>query len=268
MAEGIRSNGWKCLTNHQIKCIGVVLMIFDHLHQMFLAQGVPEWFNWLGRPVAPLFLFLSAEGFFHTRSKKRYMLQLFIGFEFMNIASMLLSYAMPSETVVLTNNIFGTLLLAAIYMWVVDLFRAGRRERQYGKIVKAVLLGLAFLVISVLSLLPLSSPAVLDSAWAIWVFRFITCIPNFFITEGGFALVLMGLLFYIFRERRLLQVLTLVVLSVLSWATTGGMQWLMVFAVIPMLLYNEMRGKGSKYFFYIFYPAHIYVLYVAAWLIS
>lgn len=41
-------------------------------------------------------------------------------------------------------------------------------------------------------------------------------------------------------------------------------QWMMIFAVIPMYFYNGERGSGNKNFFYIFYPAHIYLLWILA----
>ena len=37
----------------------------------------------------------------------------------------------------------------------------------------------------------------------------------------------------------------------------GGRQWAMVFALPFMLLYNGERGRGLKYFFYLYYPLHI-----------
>jgi riboflavin transporter FmnP len=109
----IKKNNRPFLTGGAIKCIGLGLMVMDHLHQMFMAQGAPDWLGWFGRPVAAMFLFLCAEAFYHTRSKKRYMLQLLAGFIFMTALNMILSRLMPLETVVLTNNIFGTLFMAA-----------------------------------------------------------------------------------------------------------------------------------------------------------
>lgn len=38
-------------------------------------------------------------------------------------------------------------------------------------------------------------------------------------------------------------------------------QWLMIFSLPFMLTFNQKKGKNLKYFFYVFYPAHIIILY-------
>ncbi|WP_259718821.1 conjugal transfer protein TraX [Weissella confusa] len=39
-------------------------------------------------------------------------------------------------------------------------------------------------------------------------------------------------------------------------------QWMMIFATPLLALYNGKQGRKDKWFFYIFYPTHIAVLYI------
>jgi hypothetical protein len=261
----------KGLSGNQLKIIGVILMVIDHLHQMFWLQGVPDWFTWLGRLSAPIFLFLCAEGMVHTSSRKKYLLRLLIGFEFMNVMSRLITYFMPNENVVLMNNIFGTLFVAALYMVFTDMLVKGVKDKKPGKIIFSALLMLLPLVIGLLNLWVIESLLKYEPALPI---KFIQAavfalglIPNLIFVEGGFAIVFLGVLFYIFREKLVMRIIALAVVAMLSFGTSDTVQWMMVFAAVFFPLYNGERGGGGKYFFYVFYPAHIYVLYIAAWFI-
>ena len=53
-----------------LKYFAVILMVLDHIHQMFYEFGAPIWLTALGRLVFPIFLFLFADSFYYTRSKK------------------------------------------------------------------------------------------------------------------------------------------------------------------------------------------------------
>ncbi|MDR1569484.1 MAG: conjugal transfer protein TraX [Oscillospiraceae bacterium] len=257
------------LTGNQLKIIGVILMVLDHLHQMFIERGAPSWFTMVGRVVAPIFIFLTAEGMYYTRSRKRYILQLFVGFEFMNIASAIISAIFPSDSIVLMNNIFGTLFLIALYIVFIDGLIEGIRSKRPSKIVGFALLTLAPIASGVLFMLAQQAVIAHASQLSTEVIRLtftaLMCIPNVLTAEGGYSFVIIGVLFYYFRRWRWAQILTLAAFAVASYFQNQGWQWLMVFAAIPIMLYNGKRGGGSKYFFYIFYPAHIYALYIIAY---
>jgi hypothetical protein len=250
---------WQILTGTGVKIAGIILMTMDHVRQMFIARGAPDWLGWFGRPVAAMFLFLCAESFFYTRSRKRYMFRFLGSFLFMSAMNRFLSVAMPMEHIVLVNNIFGALFLAVYYMWMFDCIRGGFKERHSLKIISAIG-GIVFpIVISLALLLALKY----ENRTAALILLFV---PNPLSVEGGFVLVFMGMLFYVLRKYRLAQAALVLIISVFTWYfALGDFQWLMAFAVIPILLYNGKRGKGEKYFFYVFYPAHIYLMYCAAW---
>lgn len=59
------------LNAFQLKLFAMILMVLDHLHSYI--PGMPLWFSLVGRIVAPIFFYFIVEGFFYTRSRKRYM---------------------------------------------------------------------------------------------------------------------------------------------------------------------------------------------------
>ena len=68
---------------------------------------------------------------------------------------------------------------------------------------------------------------------------FIMAIPNILVVEGGDVMVYLGLFFYIFRRHRIAQMVTLTPVSLFVYLTDPtSVQWMMVFAVIPMYFYN------------------------------
>jgi len=252
-----------------LKLFAIVLMVFDHIHQMFVPLGAPVWLTYLGRPVFPILLFLAADSFHYTHDRKAYLRRLLLGSWVMTISSFVLQNLLPNKEIVLMNNAFSTFFVAGLYMCFWDRFTAGIHEKSTKKIVTAVLL----CFVPILMAAPLFAVAQLSFRPAVSPFAIralamaALLVPNVLTVEGGFAMMALGTAFYIFRKRRWAQVGVLLALSALVYVRGGGFQWMMAFAAIPMVLYNGEKGRGLKRFFYIFYPVHIWVLYVAATLL-
>lgn len=242
-------------------------MFLDHIHEMFLEMGAPSWLNMLGRLVFPIFLFLAADSFHYTSNRKKYMLRLFYMSCFMTIGNSIIGSLFENGHVGLANNAFSTFFVTGIYICSWDLLKRGLTKKSTKTFWKG--LGLLFLpILLAIPVLLVLSPAVLTGLPPILarvLVLLVGMIPNILMVEGGFLFVLLGLLFYIFREKRLYQYLSLMAIALICYLTDpASVQWMMVFAIIPMALYNGEKGRGDKYFFYIFYPVHIYALYILA----
>lgn len=257
------------LSASSLKILAAVLMVLDHIHQMFAAAGAPVELTMAGRVVFPLFLFACAESFYHTRSKKQYLKRLLFASWGMTIFTFLLQRAFPNDSVVLMNNAFSTFFVAGVYMLCWDRLREGVKKNAPKQVVQALLCCL----IPVLCALPIYLVAVLSADPAIpgSVIRLLAAasllFPNPLIIEGGAAMAALGVAFYILREHRGLQITALVLLSVLVYLLGGGFQCLMGLAALPIALYNGERGRSRKAFFYAFYPAHIGALYLLSCLL-
>ncbi|WP_414162612.1 TraX family protein [Streptococcus cristatus] len=242
-------------------------MFLDHIHEMFIEMGAPIWLTMLGRLVFPIFLFLAADSFHYTHDRKAYMKRLLFMSWFMTTGNMIVGSLFKNGDVGLMNNAFSTFFMTGIYICSWDLFVKGLHEKSMREILKAVglfvlpiLLMIPTLLLSSLLTNPTFPPVIIRLiAWVTLL------IPNVLLIEGGFLLVVLGLLFYIFRQNRILQIVSLAVISLAFYLMNpADIQWMMVFSAIPIYLYNGEKGQGHKNFFYIFYPLHIYALYILA----
>lgn len=260
---------WQILDATTLKLLAVVLMVLDHIHEMFVSMGAPMWLTMAGRLVFPMFLFAASESFYYTHSKKRYLQRLLFASWGMTIFTFILQAVLPNPDVILMNNAFSTFFVTGLYMLCWDTLKAGIRQKSPKEIGKAAVI---FLV-PILSAIPVYLMAMLSFNENVpgsvirLLARISLLIPNILAVEGGASLVVLGLLFYIFRKHRTIQIGVLLALSLIVYLSGNMVQSFMALAAIPIALYNGKRGKGMKNFFYIFYPAHIGLLYCIATLI-
>ncbi|MFT3985739.1 MAG: TraX family protein [Lachnospiraceae bacterium] len=238
-----------------LKIIALVLMVIDHIG--FYFEDAPIWFRWLGRSSYPLFLYCMVWGYHYTRNRKIYLLRLYFMSVFMTVFGYTIDHSMPTECGYGTHNIFLNMLWVGILISTIELFQ---KDRKKG----GLLLGGIFVSQVLYYTVPLLLP-----------FRHFSgdqqtgIMPNLHLNEYGFELIALGVLMYFLRDKKNLFIAMYSIFCINQFSATmlngeTGMQWLMILALPLMLQYNNQKGLGMKYFFYVFYPAHTLILFYLA----
>lgn len=271
------------LSGTQLKFIGLFAMVLDHIHYFFEFTGViPEWFSMLGRLGAPLFLFCTVEGFAHTHDRKRYFLRIWAIGAGMAALEFLMIYAKAfrrGDGFYPINAIFQDFVLLCIVWQGIDWIR----EKKYGKGILAIAAVVLWPFAFVGFLLLFPQVQQMPIASSVLAFVMTSPLPMWTsITDGSWGYLLGGVLLYLFRNHRKIQ-LTAWSLNAFLWdflyvylamrsqpgfafsqMFTTYYEWFGIAAVLLMARYNGTRGSGHKKLFYWFYPAHIYLLYGAS----
>lgn len=128
-------------------------------------------------------------------------------------------------------------------------FRGVCLEFAYQNVFFTLLIGIVMMkLLSVTRLWPEKAAILILAMWLAVVLR----------TDYNFRGILLIFMLYVFREQKLLAAAAG---GLWNFLYTGTIQRYGVFSAVPMLLYNGKPGRRMKYFFYIFYPAHLLILY-------
>lgn len=220
---------YQVLDGTTLKIIAMISMVFDHVGDMFF-PGV-MWLRMIGRLAMPVFSFCIAEGFAHTRDRKKYLFRMGV---FALISEIPFDLAFEGKPGFAHQNIMLTFFLSILALMLFDRIR-GEEDAEAKRIPvgKTVLGVLAVAAVAVVSLLLRADYTV-------------------------FAVVAV-FLFYVFRQKHPL-IRSGAGVAFLALTRTMGYYCATGFSFIPLALYNGKKGMGLKWLFYVFYPGHLLLL--------
>ena len=226
----------KRLNSNQIKLIAIIAMTIDHVTWLLYPGCQKIWFVMLlhviGRLTAPIMWFFIAEGFHYTRNVKKYLLRLFAFAIISHFA-----YSFAGGLPIVPTGFFNMTSVMWPLAWAVVLMLIFTTERipQWGKILLIILICF------------ITFPADWSTIAAI-------CPVYLYLNRGNF------------KKQSLMMLLWVAVYAAVYFIFMDkvyGLLQLCTLLSLPILKnYNGQRGnwKGMKWLFYIYYPAHLFVI--------
>ena len=232
-------------TSASLHILAMCFMLCDHLWATIVPGNA--WLTCVGRLAFPIFAFLIVEGYFHTRSLKKYALRLLVFAVISEIPFNLMvggGLFYPFH-----QNVIWTFLIA------LGLIHWNEKVKQRGRGVRITVACVSVLLGAIMG-----------------VITFVD-----YLHTG----ILMVMVFYFFRERNWVsRVMQLLCLAVINLELLGGLgydvslfgaefffpqQGFALLALIPIWLYRGNPGLRSpvlKWTNYLFYPVHMLILWL------
>lgn len=225
--------------NFTLKIMAIIFMTMDHMYTILPKEfNIPIWFGYFGKLAAAIFFYLAVEGFYYTSSRKKYISR---------VLSMGLVMVFVDIVFKIHNNIFLSIGFGLLMLSGIELLKNSRQD-NINKL-KGIVLTVLFFILGLT-------------------------------TEASLYGVGMFLIFYLFRNNKLVTYFVYSLFSLfplinfigpdfLEAAMLWDYQWMMIFAIIPISMYNGKLGlnnRFTKWLFYWFYPLHLIVLTVISYI--
>ena len=220
------------LSGAWLKLIAIISMLIDHVNKALIYPNLSSndgaltvlsnLFDIIGRTAFPLFCFLLVEGYFKTRSRKKYLFNLLIFGVISEVPFDMFTTA--SFFNMNWNNVMFTLALVLITIWMIDILK-----EKMQNLPKAL-----WYFVSVIIL-------------------FIMCIVAMYLSlDYEHHAILIGYFFYLFHDTPILSI-------PFGYASMYTQPWALLGFGLT-LTYNGKRGKQNKMLNYWFYPVHLLIL--------
>ena len=220
------------LSGAWLKLIAILSMLIDHVNKALIYPNlvsndgilttVSNIFDIIGRIAFPLFCFMLVEGYFKTRSRKKYLLNLLIFGVISEVPFDMFTTA--SFFNMNWNNVMFTLAFVLITIWIIDILK----ERMQ-KLPKTLWYFASFIIVIIM------------------------CIAAMYLSlDYEHHAILIGYFFYLFHDVPLLAI-------PFGYASMYTQPWALLGFGLT-LTYNGKRGKQNKMLNYWFYPAHLLIL--------
>ncbi|MFU8793194.1 MAG: TraX family protein [Acholeplasmataceae bacterium] len=224
-----------------LKWIALVTMTIDHIGFFLISSDAPLYLTTrvIGRVAFPIFAFMIAQGFIHTKNR-------------MNYAIRLLVFGIVVEAIFI-----GIYLLTSINYSIVP-FPGGYPLSIAWSLI-AGLLGLMFIHSKNRFFYFLLLPLLIASYFLQYSFY------------GFIMIIIFGLSIPMDKKINYVGLLTLFYVFYplafnARYEEINTIQLFAIFALGLIYLYNGQKGKGYKYLFYIYYPLHIVILFLIGYL--
>lgn len=285
-----------------LKRIALVAMVINYIGA--LIPGAPIGLQWIGRLAAPLFFFCMAWSMDKTHDMKAYFKRLYLCSVGMALINLLISIVtkLAGLSTMVTSNMFATLFATAFFIHLLEYGRKHPRRRiriwliyAFWQVAFAGLWAVLYEIVEVpYAILNLFSAVCGNALTCEGAFMYVLMGTVFYYTKEdkkklsiGYGIICLifflnsafgiwGRLFMLLGNDilvALMEIMTGLVLWGASFRPLfdvyhmfyNDFQWMMLAALPLLLLCNGKRDRRErKYFYYIFYPVHIYVL----WLIG
>ena len=220
------------LSGAWLKAIAIISMLIDHVNKALIypyltsANGflatISNIFDIVGRIAFPLFCFFVVEGFFKTRNRKKYLLNLVL----FGVISEVPFDMFTTASFFNTNwqNVMFTLALVLVTIWIIDILKAKMQSKPkvLWYIVSLLIVGVMCIFAMMLSL------------------------------DYEHHAILIGYFFYLFHNMPLIAI-------PFGYASMFKEPWALLGFGLT-LTYNGERGRQYKMLNYLFYPVHLLIL--------